>query len=110
LFLLLGWEGHQPITNLILTEVLIVTVVGVAISWIGQRLKIPAFQIDSFWKTALRVSILVFTTLLILPRDFIQEPIQFAIAIGIAILVIGSSFLALEFYFPKSGERDTDPL
>jgi hypothetical protein len=110
LFLLLGWESHQPITNLILIEVLIGTVVGVAISWIGQRLKIPAFQTDTFWLAALRVFILIFTTLLIWPRDLIQESIQLAAAIGIAILVIGSSFIALEFYFPRSGERDIDRL
>lgn len=110
LFLLLGWEGHQPITDLILIEVLIGTVVGVAISWLGQRLEISAFQTDSFWITALRVSILIFATLLVWPRDLIQEPIQLAVAIGIPILVIGSSFLALEFYFPRSGERDIDQL
>ena len=102
LFLVLGWESHQSISGLILVEVLFGTVVGLIITWLGLQLKIPAFQADHpFWLTALRISSLLLPTLLIWPRDLIQEPVQLAAAIGIAILVIGSAYLGLEFYFPK---------
>ena len=107
LFLLLGWESHQAISPLILIEVLIGTIVGLAITWLGMRWKLPAFRAERpFWLTALRIFILLFPTLLIWPRDLIQEPIQLAIAIGIAVLVIGFAHMGLEFYFPQGPNRN----
>lgn len=106
LFLVLGWESHTSISTLILIEVLIGTLVGLIITWLGIRLKIPAFQAKQpFRLTALRISSLLLPTLLIWPRDLIQEPVQLAAAIGIAILVIGSAYLGLEFYFPKGSDK-----
>lgn len=106
LFLLLGWESHQPLTNLILVEVLFGSLVGLLITWIGIQWKIPAFQTKRpIWLTGVRISALLLPTLLIWPRDLINEPILLAVAIGIAILVIGFSFLGLEFYFPEHTEE-----
>jgi hypothetical protein len=111
LFLLLGWEGHQSISTLILIEVLIGSFVGLAITWLGRRWMIPAFEADkSIWFTAIRVFILIFTTLLIWPRDLIRSPIQLAVAIGIAVIVIGSSFIALEFYFPRGTDQTNNKI
>ena len=108
LFLLLGWESHQAITPLILIEVLIGTVVGLSITWLGMRWEIPAFNADRpVWITALRIIILLFATLLIWPRDLIQDPVQLVIAIGVAVLVIGFAQMGLEFYFPKDTDHTT---
>jgi len=108
LFLLLGWQGHQPVTSLIAFEVLVGTLVGLTIIWLGRRWEIPAFQKNRpFWLAGVRISTLLFPTLLIWPRDLIKEPLQLAVAIGISILVIGFSYLGLDFYFPKeSGTKN----
>ena len=102
LFLLLGWQGHQPVSNLIAFEVLIGTLIGLSVIWMGRRWEIPAFRKKRpFWLAGVRISALLFPTLLIWPRDLIREPVQLAVAIGIAILVIGFSYIGLDFYFPK---------
>lgn len=107
LFLLLGLDGHQTISPLILVEVLIGTMIGLGITWLGMRWNIAAFDDGcAFWQTALRIVILLFPTLLIWPRDLIQEPIQLAVAIGLAVLVIGFAHLGLEFYFPNGPNRN----
>lgn len=106
LFLLLGWESHQPVTDLILGEVLFVTVVGLLVTWLGIRWEIPAFQSKRpIWLTGVRISALLLPTLLIWPRDLIDEPLLLAVAIGISILVIGFSYLGLEFYFPDRAKH-----
>jgi hypothetical protein len=107
LFLLLGFESHQPVSPLILGEVLIAAIIGLGITWLGMRWKIPAFDPEcSFWLSAFRIAILLFPTLLIWPRDLIQEPVQLAVAIGLAVLVIGFAHMGLEFYFPKGPDRN----
>jgi hypothetical protein len=105
LFLLLGWESHQPLTDLILLEVLFGTLLGLFITWLGIRWKIPAFETKRpIWLTGVRISSLLLPTLLIWPRDLIKEPILLAAAIGISIVVIGFSYFGLEFYFPKHAD------
>lgn len=105
LFLLLGWQSHQPISGFIGFEVVIGTLIGLLISWLGRRWDIPAFQKQKpFWTMGFRIAALLLPALLIWPRDMLQEPIQIAVAIGVSILVIGSSFLGLEFYFPRRSQ------
>jgi len=102
LFLLLGWQAHQPVSSFIAIEVFVVTLIGLAVTWLGRRWKIPAFQKERpFWLAGLRIAALLFPALLIWPRDLLQEPVQLAVAIGVSILVIGISHMGLTFYFPK---------
>ncbi len=83
LFLLLGWQGHQPVSALLILEVIIGALIGIMIVWVGGRWKIPAFQKQSvFWLAGLRAAILLFPALLLWPRDTLQDPLQLAVAIG----------------------------
>jgi len=105
LFLLLGWQAHEPVSSFIAIEIFVVTLIGLAVTWLGRRWDIPAFQKNQpFWLTGVRIAALLFPALLIWPRDLLKEPIQLAAAIGISILVISISHLGLDFYFPKSSQ------
>ncbi len=102
LFLLLGWQAHQPISALSLIEVAAGVMISLCITWIGRHYKIPAFQNkEAFWMAGLRAGLLLFPALLIWPRDIFQQPLQLAVALGSAALVIGMSYMALLFYFPR---------
>lgn len=103
LFLLLGWQAHQPVSTLLFIEVIVGALLGLGITWLGRRWEIPAFQKQrSFWLTGLRTAILLFPALLLWPRDILQQPVQLAAAIGIAALVIGISYLGLSHLFPRT--------
>lgn len=104
LFLLLGWQGHQPISTIILLEVLAGALAGLSITWLGRKLDIPAFQKDgSLLMAGLRTGLLLFPALLLWPRDILAQPILLGAALGLAVMVIGLSYMALLFYFPKTG-------
>lgn len=103
LFLLLGWQGHQPVTLLLIIEVVLGAILSLGITWLGCRLELPAFQKQSsFWMASLRAALLLFPALLLWPRDALQQPLHLLVAISISILVIGISYLGLLFYFPKT--------
>ena len=103
LFLLLGWQAHQPISALLILEVFLGMMITFGITWLGRRLDIPAFQIQKpFWISVLRTGVLLFPALLLWPRDLLDQPIQLAVAIGVSVLVIGFSHFGLSFYFPKN--------
>jgi len=103
LFLLLGWQGHQPVSTLFILEVAIVAIIGIGIAWVGSKWKIPAFQNQSvFLMAGLRAALLLFPALLLWPRDSLQDPLQLAVAIGTAVLVLGMIYLGLVFYFPDT--------
>jgi hypothetical protein len=105
LFLVLGWQGHQPVSTLIILEVIAGALAGLGITWLGRKLEIPAFQKDKpLPLVGLRIALLLFPALLLWPRDTLAQPILLAIALGLAILVIGMSYMTLLFYFPKSDE------
>lgn len=104
LFLLLGWQGHQPVSTIIILEVLAGALAGLGITWFGRKLDIPAFRKDgSLLIAGLRTGLLLFPALLLWPRDILAQPLLLAVAIGLAVLVIGMSYMALLFYFPKTG-------
>jgi len=107
LFLVLGWQAHQPVSSFIAFEVIVGTLIGLVVSWLGCRWEIPAFQKQkSFWVMALRIAALLLPALLIWPRDMLQTPLQLTVAIGVSILVIGLSRLGLAFYFPKESSAE----
>jgi hypothetical protein len=103
LFLLLGWQGHQQVSALLIVEVIIGALIGILIAFLGNKWNIPAFQKQRvFWLAGLRAAILLFPALLLWPRDQLQDPVQLAVALGITVLVLGMSYLGLVFYFPKN--------
>ena len=102
LFLLLGWQSHQPISILLFIEVMVGVLIGLGITGLGRRWEIPAFQKQkSFWLVGLRTALLLFPALLLWPRGALQQPVQLAVALGITVLVIGMSYFGLSFYFPR---------
>jgi uncharacterized membrane protein len=104
LFLLLGWQGHQPISSIILLEVFAGALAGLGITWLGRKLDIPAFQKDgSLLMAGLRTGLLLFPALLLWPRDILADPLLLGAALGLAVMVLGLSYMALRFYFPKTG-------
>lgn len=103
LFLLLGWQGHQQVSALLIVEVIIGAMVGILIAWLGGRWNIPAFGKQHVtWLAGSRAAVLLFPALLLWPRDTLQDPLQLAVAIGLAALVLGMVYLGLVFYFPKN--------
>ena len=111
LFLLLGWQAHQPVSSLFVIEVVIGTLIGLGITWLGRRWEIPAFNKEKpYWMAGARIALLLFPALLLWPRNTLAQPIQLAVAIGISVLVIGSSYMGLSFYFPRgSHSKDIRP-
>jgi len=102
LFLLLGWQAHQPVSSLLIVEVIAGTLLGLGITWIGRKWDIAAFYKErTYWMAGARIALLLFPALLLWPRDTLYNPIQLAVAIGIAVLVIGFSHAGLSYYFPK---------
>jgi len=102
LFLLLGWQAHQPVTSLLMVEVTVGTLLGLLITWLGRRWEIPAFHKERpYWVAGARIALLLFPALLIWPRNSLHNPIHLAVAFAIAVLVIGFSHMALSFYYPK---------
>ncbi len=108
LFLLLGWQGHQPLSVILIIEVVVGAIVGLLITWIGRQLTLPAFQSERpFWFVGLRIGLLLFPALLLWPRDTLDAPQQLLVALGISILVIGLTYIGLEYYFPtKNNAQD----
>jgi hypothetical protein len=103
-FLLLGLQGHQQISTIIILEAVTGAIAGISITWLGRKLNIPAFQKDkSPLMAGLRTGLLLLPALLLWPRDILEQPLLLAAALGLAIFVIGLSYMALLFYFPKTG-------
>ncbi|MEK6221370.1 MAG: hypothetical protein N2D54_03900, partial [Chloroflexota bacterium] len=102
LFLLLGWQSHQPISSLLFIEVILGTLLGIGIVWLAYKSKNPAFEDKGpFWLISLRITVFLFSALLIWPRDILQQPIQLIVAIGLSVLVLGFSYLGLSYYLAQ---------
>lgn len=102
LFLLLGWQAHQAVSVLLVTEVIAGTLLGLVIIWLGRKWDIPAFHKERpYWMAGARIALLLFSALLLWPRTNLYQPIQLAVAIGLSVLVIGLAHMGLSFYYPK---------
>ncbi|MBC8334845.1 MAG: hypothetical protein H8E29_06245 [Anaerolineales bacterium] len=102
LFLLLGWQAHQPVSTLLFIEVIAGTFLGLIITWLGRKWNIAAFHKEqAYWMAGARIALLLFPSLVLWPRDTLHNPAQLTVAIGIAIFVIGFSHVGLSYYFPQ---------
>ncbi|MCF6278170.1 MAG: hypothetical protein L3J16_05400, partial [Anaerolineales bacterium] len=102
LFVLLGWQAHQPVSVFLLTEVLIGTLLGLAITWIGRKWNVAAFYKErEYWMSGTKIALLLLPSLVLWPRNTIYDPVQIAVAIGIAVFVIAFSHVGLSHYFPR---------
>jgi hypothetical protein len=102
LFIFLGWQNHQPISLFIISEAQVGGLLATGISWLGYKSNNPAFQgKKSLFEVGFRNSLLILPTLLMWPRGMVQQPVQLMIAIGLSILVLGTSYGDLSFYLPR---------
>jgi hypothetical protein len=102
LFLILGWEAHYALSSTILIETAIGFLLGIFIAWLGQRLNLEAFSAETpLWRIGLRVSLLIFATLLIWPHKTLQQPILLAYAFGIAVINLVFAKMTLDYIFNK---------
>ncbi len=98
LFLLLGWQAHYPPSTLVFFEAIASFGLALVIASIGRYLKLAAFQRDgSLWRIGLRVSLLIFTALLIWPHQTMAQPALLASAFGIAVLNLIVAKLILDY-------------
>lgn len=98
IFLLLGWQGHQPISTLLIVEVIMGTLLGIGIAWLGNKRINPTLQNrSSFWWLGLRITLLLLPALLIWPRGILEQPTQLLVAIGLSVLVLGFSYLGQSY-------------
>ena len=104
LFLFLGWQAHQPMSGMLILEVVLGCGIGIMIAWIGQRLNLPSFaRKDSPRQVGFRIVLLLFPTLLLWPRGILQLPILLTYALLTAGIVLASSRIVLD-YFSKEQE------
>jgi len=88
LFVFLGWQAHQPLTPVLLWEAGLGFLFGWAVAWVGRRLQAPGFrEVEVLWQVGLRVGSFVFAALLLWPRSLLVEPLQLAVALGIALVM-----------------------
>lgn len=100
LFLLLGWQTHQPISAFLILEVVLGCGIGALVAWIGQQKKLPSFtRKSSISRVGLRVVLLLGPALLLWPRGIIQQPVLLAFALGTAGMVLALSRIALDYIF-----------
>jgi hypothetical protein len=106
LFLLLGWQAHQPLSTILIIEVFVGAMVGLFITYLGRQLALPAFQREKpFWTVGLRIGLLLFPALLLWPRNTLATPQYLLVALGLSILVIGSAYISLSYYYPQRREK-----
>ena len=99
LFLLLGWQAHYPPSDIFLLEVFIGFVLSVVITWVGQRLGSEAFPSSvPMWRIGLRVSFLLFPSLLIWPRQTLEQPILIVYALIIAVVNLVIARVSLNYF------------
>ena len=102
LFLFLGWQTHQALTPQLLIELVIGLIVGVLAIWLGMRLGLPSFrQLDSLGHAVLRVAVFLLPALLLWPRDVLEQPVFFVVAVIIAALVLVLSNKIANDYLQK---------
>ena len=80
-------------------EVFIGFVLSVVITWVGQRLGSEAFPSSvPMWRIGLRVSFLLFPSLLIWPRQTLEQPILIVYALIIAVVNLVIARVSLNYF------------
>jgi len=108
LFVVLGWQGHQPLTSSLLVEAGIGLVVGLAVAWLGRKIRITGFvQPANIWWAGFRVGLFLFAALLLWPRDLLLDPIQLFVALSIALIATVLSITILNATLSLQSDPDT---
>lgn len=88
LFVVLGWQAHQPFTMVLLFEALLGLGIGFFVAWTGRRLNVGGFrQLTALWPAAVRMGLFVFAALVLWPRSVLFDPLSLAVALGLALLL-----------------------
>lgn len=100
LFIFLGWQAHQPISFWLILEVLAGGGLGLIIAWVGRRLNLPSFiGKGSAWRVGFRTALLLFSALLLWPRNSFTESIWLIYAFSIAVVFMVLSRATLAYIF-----------
>ncbi len=87
LFVVLGWQGHQPMTLTLLVEAVLGLIVGLGIAWMGRKIGVAGLgESTNIWWAGLRVGLFLFAAMLLWPRMTLLEPLQLLVAFGIALI------------------------
>ncbi|HSO26607.1 MAG TPA: hypothetical protein VLS48_00950 [Anaerolineales bacterium] len=90
LFVVLGWQGHQAFSLLLLAEAVLGLVIGFMVAWIARRMEIGGFKRSlDLWPAAVRMGLFVFAVLLLWPRSLLVDPLPLAVALALALLMAG---------------------
>jgi hypothetical protein len=95
-FVVLGWQAHQPLTAILLIEATMGLIVGVVVAWIGTKSEAVGLELPAnIWWVGLRMGIFLFAALLLWPRSMLLDPLQLLVAVGIAAvtMVLASTVL-----------------
>ncbi len=104
-FLLLGWESHQPVELGVLLPVALGVILGLAAVALGQAWGLPSFEeLRSLWRAGARTAVLLFPAFLLWPRGILEQPVQLAIALGLAAVLLVVSTRMLGTYVPSGRE------
>ena len=87
LFVVLGWQGHQPLTLTLLVEAVLSLFVGLGIAWLGRKIGVAGLgeSTNILW-AGLRVGLFLFAAMLLWPRTTLLDPLQLLVAFGIALI------------------------
>jgi hypothetical protein len=111
LFLLVGWQAHQPLTARLIIEVIIGSGIALIVAWIGIRINLPSFQnLHSPWSTGIRITTYLLPALLLWPRGAIKQPALIVIAVIATGLLLVVSTRMTHYYIPEkpAGEIDAN--
>ena len=92
-FVLLGWQAHQPPTLILILEALFGFGIGWLVGWVVKRFNLnQSAALGNAWQVGLRLGLFVLAALLLWPRSPVFTPLHFLIAFGLALFFI---FLSL---------------
>jgi hypothetical protein len=106
LFVILGWQGHQPLTWTLLIEASLGLFIGLVIAWLGRIAEVAGFDEPvNIWWAGLRVGLFLFAAMLLWPRGMLLDPLQLIVALGIALIATVLSITILNATLSLQGER-----
>ncbi len=105
IFVVLGWQGHQPLSLTLLIESMLGLVIGIGIAWLGRKAQVVGLdQTANIWWAGLRVGLFLFAAMLLWPRDLLLDPLYLFVALLIAFITTLLAITILNATLSLQGE------
>jgi len=111
----LAWQTHIPLTRTLMVEVILILLVTIGFTWIGQRVSVKPFLTNkSNYKILLRIAALLVPTVMLWPREASISTLPLLIALAVsAALIYGTRksitpILDLYAWIEKVGQDKQD--